>query len=148
MHDFRCFKQGWSLTHPNCSAMTLNATNHLSPSITRGVFPTQRQGLDSRFCKSLSLAHLQGVVLPTWSQVDDSKSYKLFFSCPSARGESYPPKLKCITTDVSNNFYPSPLARERDLPTQTLFHDYRCCKLTLSPTHQQGGSLTQPNLSA
>ena len=62
-----------------------------------------------------------GGVLPTQTQVGDSRCCKRLFFWPIETGESYPPKLKCMRPDVENDY---------------------------SPAHYQGGSLTHPNSSA
>ena len=78
--------------------------------------------------------------------MDDSKCRKRLFSCSSARGKSYPPKLKCITTDVANDFT-SGHQQGGVLPTQTQVHDSRCCKWLFSSPLARG-SLTYLNSSA
>ena len=85
------------------------------------------------------------------------RSCKRLFSCPSARENSYQPKLKCMTLDVANDISPAQwqggslthpnsssllqmlqtnflllIGKGGELTTQTLVHDSRCCKRRFS----------------
>ena len=88
------------------------------------------------------LAISKGEVLPTLTLVHDSRCCKQLFFCPLARGESYPPKLYCMTPDVANDF-PLPISKGGDLPTQTLVHDSRCCNQLFSCNDTRFLSKTQ-----
>ena len=95
-----------------------------------GVLPTQIEVHDSRCCKPLvycPLAPCKGGVLPSQTPVPDSRCCKPLLSCPSARGESCPNKLQCMTPDVAKHFSPDH-SKGGVLPTQIEVHDSRCCK--------------------
>ena len=66
-------------------------------------------------------------VLPTETPVHDSICCKPLFSCTLARGESYPPKFQCMTTDVETTSFLT-ISKRAVLTTQTPLHDSRCCK--------------------
>ena len=57
--------------------------------------------------------------------------FKSLLSCPLVRGESYLPKLHCMTTDVANHFFLT-ISKGGVLLSQTPVNDYRCCKPLLS----------------
>ena len=56
-----------------------------------------------------------------------SRCCKPLFSCTLARGESYPPKFQCMTTDVETTSFLT-ISKRAVLTTQTPLHDSRCCK--------------------
>ena len=106
-HDSKCCKLFFSspsargsVTYLNSSALLqILQTTFLLPISKRRVKPIQI--LQSTFLRLISKGKQ---VLPTQTLVHNSKCCKLFFSCPSARAESYPSNLKCMTTHVENDF--------------------------------------------
>ena len=101
-------QQGGSLTYLTQVNYSKSCKLFFSyPSSRGGVVPTKSQVHDSRCCKRLFSWSLVGGVKPTQTKVHDSKCCKLLFSYPSARGESNEFKLKCITSDVRNDFSPA-----------------------------------------
>ena len=110
MHDPRCCKQLYSC-----------------PLARGGVLPTQTPLHNSRCCKRLlSCPSARGGVLPTQTLMQDCRCCKQLFTCPIPKGESYPPKLRWMTPDVSDN-YSLAISKGGVLPTQIPVHYARCC---------------------
>ena len=127
-------QQGASPTQPNSSELLqILQTIFSCPSTRVESYPPKCQVHDSRCCKrlfsrslvrgesnplklkcmtpdvsnNLSPTHHKVTILPTSTQVHYSKCFNLLFTFPSARGESYPPKFKCMIPDVANDFSPA-----------------------------------------
>ena len=140
--------QGRSLTQPKSSArLQMLQTSSLLPISKVGVLPNQTPVQDSKRCKRLfsfpltrgesyptklecmtqnvantfSRSLLQGGSLTHPNSSARFQMFKRLFLFGIARGESYPPKVQCMTPSVPNVY---------------------------SHSLYKGGSLTQPNYSA
>ena len=128
LHDSRCCKRLFSCplvrreSHSSkLKCTTLDVANDFLLLIRKGgVLPTQTLVHDSRCCKRL-FSCLLGRGSLTQTQLHYYTCCKRLFTCPLSSGESYPPKFKCMTPEVANDY---------------------------SPAHYYGGSLTHTNSSA
>ena len=128
--------------HPNCSAWIQMLQPTLCP-LAKGLpYPSRLYCITLDIADDFLLPITKGGVLPTQPLVLNSRCCIWLFTCPLAKGESYPPKPKCKIPAVVNDFF---LALVRG---ELYFFMTTNAAKCISPTHSQGGSLTYLNSSA